>query len=320
MLVTAILLLITGLALLIFSSDKLIQGSVKLSLLFRVTPLFLGSVLIAFGTSTPEAGIGIVAALRDYRGIALGNIIGSNICNIGLILGLCALLNPLRVDKKIFKREMPIMIGVVILFYVVSIDLVISRLEGLLFLFGFFGFCILSYKGAKKSFDYKEVENFKLPKYLDNLNSHLAVLFIVFLSLLGVIAGADLMVRGGVKLANFLGIKPWIIGITILAVGSSLPELFASLTAASKNLHSISIGNIIGSNVFNILFILGIVAILRPIDIDPTVLRFELPVLIVFSFSLFTLMLTGYRITRWEGLGLFLGYITFLIIVISRNI
>lgn len=317
---TSVLLLIIGLVLLVISSSWLIQASVKLSLLLKLTPLFIGAVLIAIGTSAPEAGVGIMAALRNQKGIALGNILGSNIVNIGLILGLCAAFRPLRVNKSIFKREVPFLLLSVILFYFLSLDLVLSRLDGLIFILTFVAFCFISYFGSKKSFNPKEIENFKVNKFLNKLATCPQVILIIFLSLVGVVWGADLMVRGGVSLAKVFGLSPWLIGITVFAIGTSLPELATSLTASIKKVPSISIGNIVGSNICNILLVLGLVAVIRPINLDPSILNFEIPALIIFTFLFFTLMRTGYRISRIEGLVMFLGYLGFLISVIIKRI
>ena len=317
---TSALLFIIGLVLLVISSNWLIQASVKLSLLIRLTPLFIGAVLIAIGTSAPEAGVGIMAALRNQKGLALGNILGSNIANIGLILGLCALFRPLKVDKSIFKREAPFLLFSVILFYLLSLDLMLSRLDGLIFILTFIVFCFISYFGSKKSFNPKEIENFKVKNFFNKLTTCPPVLLIIFLSLAGVVYGADLMVRGGVSLAKVFGLTPWVIGITVFALGTSLPELATSLTASIKKVPSISVGNVVGSNICNILFVLGLVAVIRPINLDPSILNFEVPALIIFTFLFFTLMRTGYRISRIKGLVMFLGYLGFLVSVIIKRI
>jgi cation:H+ antiporter len=315
---SSLLFFIAGLFILIFSSNWLIQGSVKLSNIFKLTPLFVGMVIIAFGTSCPEAGLGIMAAIRNQKDLALGNIIGSNIANIGLVLGLCSLFKPLKVNKSIFKRELPIMLFSVVLFYVLSRDLLLDWTDGLIFIFCFIVFCFISYRTAKKSFDHKEIEAFKLKKVVKNLNSRFAVFGVIILSLAGVVLGADLMVKGGVSLARVFGISPWIIGITVFAIGTSLPELVTSLTASFKKVSSISVGNVVGSNIFNILFVLGIVSLIRPISLEVSTLGFELPVLLGFSFFLFIIMRIGYKITRWEGLVLFLGYLGFLIFLLKK--
>jgi len=313
------LLLVVGLGLLIISSDWLIQGAVKVSFLAKLTPLFVGAVIVAFGTSAPEAGVSIVAAVRNYKDIALGNIVGSNIANIGLILGLCAILRPLNVSKRIFKKELPIMLLAMALLYFLSFDLIISRQDGLILILAFIIFCFISYRSAKELFDEQEIRGFEFNKVMKNFNSPFRVSLIILLSLLGVIIGADLMVRGGANLAKTFGISPWIIGITIFAIGTSLPELAASLTAAFKNVHSISVGNIVGSNIFNVLFVLGIASLVRPIALEASILRFELPVMLIFSAVLFIVMRTKYKITRWEGLTMLLVYVCFIYFLIIRH-
>jgi len=317
---TSIILFIIGLVLLIVSSNWLIQASVKLSLLFKLTPLFIGAVLIAVGTSAPEAGVGIMAAIRDQKGLALGNIIGSNIANIGLILGLCAIFRPLKIDKSIFKREVPFLLFSVFLFYFLSRDLVISCRDGVVLVSVFIIFCFVSYFGSKKTFNLDEIKSFKINRSIDKNTTYWQVFLIVLLSLAGVVYGADLMIRGGVDLAKIFGLSPWIIGITVFAIGTSLPELVTSLTASIKKVPSISVGNIIGSNICNIFLVLGLVAIIKPINIEPSILSFEMPALVVFTLLFFTLMHTGYKISRNEGLIMFLGYIVFLVTLIIKRI
>jgi len=261
-----------------------------------------------------------MAALRNQKGLALGTILGSNIANIGLVLGLCAFFRPLKVDKSIFKREAPFLLFSVILFYLLSLDRMLSRLDGLIFILTFIVFCFISYFGSKKSFSPKEIENFKVKNFFNKLTTCPQVLLIIFLSLAGVVYGADLMIRGGVSLAKVFGLTPWVIGITVFALGTSLPELATSLTASIKKVPSISVGNIVGSNICNILLVSGIVAVIRPINLDPSILNFEAPALIIFTFLFFTLMRTGYRISRIEGLVMFLGYLGFLVSVIIKRI
>ena len=310
---------ILGLLVLVWGSSRLVQASIKLSILLKLTPLFIGLILLGFGTSTPEAGIGIMAVLRNQKGIALGNIIGSNISNIGLILGLCAIFRPLNVSRSIFKFEIPTMLFSAILFYLLSLDLLISRLDGVIFILIFILFCIFSYRRAKNNFDNNELKDFKLKKTLKNMNSRIYLLILILISLVAIIIGADFMVRGGVFMAKLFGISPWVIGITVFAIGSSLPELATSLTASFKNIPNISVGNIVGSNIFNILFVLGIVSLIKPISIQASVLKFEFPFLIIFSFVLFTVMRRGYKITRWEGWLMFLGYVLFLVTLIIKQ-
>lgn len=308
-----ILLFLVGLLLLVVSSNWLIQASVKVSSFFRLTPLFIGLVIIAFGTSAPEAGVGIIATLKNQEGIALANVIGSNIANIALALGLCSIFIPLKVDKKIFKKEFPFLAVSTLALYFASLDFIISRGEGVIFLVLMLIFCFVFIKGSKDGFIEEETKNIKINKIFDKIKTPFFVVVFLILSLIGIVAGAHFMVEGGVHLARFFGISPWIIGITLFALGTSLPEISASVAAAVKKVPSISIGNIIGSNIFNILVVIGVVALIKPLALNPLVVKFELPVLLGFTFLLFTVMLTHYKIVRTEGLILTLCYIGFLI-------
>jgi len=315
---TQSLIFISGLFILVISSNYLIQVSVKLAQLFRLTMLFIGAVLIAFGTSAPEAGVGIIAAIRNLKGIALGNIIGSNIANIGLIIGLCAFIRPIAVAKNIFKREAPLMLLATLLFYGLGYDLNISRFDGLALLFLFFIFCFLSYRGAKQSFDDREINDFTFNPFIGKMRSKGAAIILAAITLAGVVWGADIMVRSGSRLAVILGVPTWIIGITVFAVGTSLPELVTSLGAAFRGVSAISVGNIVGSNIFNLLFVMGVVALIRPFAIDQSLFSFEMPLLLLFTFVFFTVMRLGYKIKRWEGMFLFAGYIIFLFFLLRR--
>ncbi len=310
-------LFVIGLVILIYSSDSLIQSSVKLSLLLRLTPLFIGLVIIAFGTSAPEAGVGIVAAIKDQKDIALGNVIGSNIANIGLILGLCVLFRPLIVERSVLKTEVPLMVGASLLVYILSLDLKIDRIDGIILLLAFIIFFLLSYRGAKRYFDSRELSDFKFKRLFRKVNSRTLAFLLSLIFLLGVVMGANLMIKGGVGLARIFHISPWVIAITIFAIGTSLPELAASLTAVVKKVDSISIGNIVGSNIFNILFVLGIVAVIRPLELDSHALRFEFPYLVGISVLVALFMKTRFKVSRVEGLILVLSYIIFVLILIT---
>jgi cation:H+ antiporter len=315
----AVGIFLIGLCLLAVSADWLIQGCVKLSSLLKVTPFFIGLIIVAFGTSIPEAGVGVTVALRKQSHLALATVIGSNIANIGLILGVCALVRPITiVNKNLFKREMPVLMLAVGMLYVVSLDLTISRREGLAFIMLFVLFCFIAYRGSRALLESQEVRDFAFNKVLQKLTAPFGIFVIVILALGGIGLGAKLMVDGGVNAARLLGINPWVIGIVFFAAGTSLPELAASLSASAKKASSISIGTIVGSNIFNILFALGIVAVIQPIAVPASILRFELPLLLLFSIMLFTVMKTEYTVTRAEGLCMFVAYLVFIALLFLK--
>lgn len=310
-----------GLGLLMYGSNLLIQSCVKLSFLFKLTPLFIGVIVLAFGTSAPELAVGIIAAVRNEQLIALGDVIGSNIANIGLVLGLSSLAIPLDVHNRgIFKKELPMMLLSVAMLYLLSLDSILSRIDGAIFIALFILFSIISYRGASADPNsLEELKDFRLSRIFRTIESRWITGLITLVSLLVVLGGAQLMVRAGVRIAEHFGIAPWLIAITVFAVGTSLPELAASVTAAYKKIPSISIGNVIGSNVFNIFLVLGVVSIIQPIVIERSMLGFEFPVLAVFSVFVFVALRSSYRLSRNEGLLMVAGYVLFLAFLIARS-
>ncbi|MCD6539127.1 MAG: calcium/sodium antiporter [Candidatus Omnitrophica bacterium] len=307
-----LIIFILGLIILSISSDFLIKSSVRLAHLLKFTVLFIGLVFIAFGTSLPEATVSLVAIIKKHKDIALGNIVGSNIANIGLVLGFSGLIRPLRVDNSLLRKEVSIMILSTLLLYIFSLDGFLSRLEGLIFILVFCLFFIFTCKSSKLSKD-KEIDSqkFKVSGFFSKINSKLIIFFSFLLSLVFLLASANMMVNSGVNIARFFKISPWIIAITVFGVGTSLPELAVSISASVEKVSSLSVGNVIGSNVFNILVVLGLASLIRPITLDKSILNFELPILIIFSIIVPLFVKTGF--SRFKSFILFLGYTLFLI-------
>ena len=298
---------IAGFALLCYGADFLVRGGVQIAKRFHVTPLVIGLTLVAFATSAPELVVSCNAALRNSGDIALGNVIGSNICNIALILGVSAVLNPLRANGKLFKFEIPLMLGATVLlavFYVVSNG--ISRMEGALFFAGIIAFVAFSIRRAKSGGEkITEVEG-------DGKPLSLFVSVVLVLLGLGMLAGgAKLLVDAAIWLARMLGVSEAVIGLTIVAIGTSLPELATSAVASWKGEGDIAIGNVIGSNIFNILAILGISSLLKPlaaVNIKPM----DIAVMLFCTVALCPIMKTGSAISRKEGAFLLLVYIAYM--------
>lgn len=301
------------------ASDWLIHTSVKLAFLFRMSPLFISLIFIAFGTSAPEAAVGIISSIENKGDIALGNIVGSSIANIGLILGVSALIKPIKIDPKIFRREVPLVVFAAATLYIFCLDLEISRIEGFLFILCFAVFCVLAYNDPYfKEESKEEIDDFKIKKTVDRLKSKRIVCFVFTASLLFVMLSANIMINSGVAIASFFKISPWIIGITLFAVGTSIPEMAISWIASIKKIPSISVGNVIGSDIFNILFVLGIAAMIRPIRISPSILTFELPMMLIFILALTLFMSTGHIVKRREGLILVTAYAFFIAVLFAR--
>ena len=315
MLLIPTVLFIIGVALLYFGAEGLVKGSSRLARSLGIRPIVIGLTVVAFGTSSPEFVVSLIAVLKKSSDIAVGNIIGSNIANIGLILGVSALISPLKVRLSTLKRELPVMVIASGLLFLMAWDLKISFWDGLVLFLGIILFTSsLIYVFLKRRRERPRVEEeFKDLVKVDASKGRNVLL--LFLGLAGLIAGAHLMVRSAIVIARGLGVDELVIGLTVVALGTSLPELGTSAVAAYRKEGDISIGNVIGSNLFNILFVIGSVALLNPISVKPRTLRFEFPAMMLFSIALFPLMKTSFTINRIEGAMLVLAYFAFLVLL-----
>ena len=307
-----ILYLLGGIAGLYIGAEGLVRGSSSLAMTLGVSPLVVGLTIVAFGTSSPELVVSIKAAIDGNPGIVVGNVVGSNICNIALILGLAALISPMQVKTQIVKREIPIMIVVSFFMLFVLFDDSVSQIEGIILVVGIILYIIFSYR-----YSVKEVPNEEIIKELkDNLprkqyNVYILILFIVGgLGLL--IAGSNLFVAGAVEIAERFGVSQAVIGLTIIALGTSLPELTTSVVASLKHENEIAIGNAVGSNVFNILSVLGISSLVSPIA-GTGVTIVDLSIMMFFTLLIFPLSWSNFKLQRWEGGLLLLGYIIYMV-------
>jgi cation:H+ antiporter len=306
-----VLLLVTGIAVLYFGAEWLVRGSARLAASLGVSPMVVGLTVVSFGTSAPELVVCTVAAWGGNPDLAVGNVMGSNLANIGLILGLTSVVRPLEVQSRVVWREMPIMIIVTLLIYPLALDLEISAGDGvvLLFVLAFYLVFVFQSVGTETPDVLGEYEEFI--KAADGAESQVRAADVV-LVLTGsgaLVLGGYCIVEGAVQVAASLGISQVVIGLTVVAVGTSLPELATSLVAAARKESDIAVGNVIGSNIFNLSAILGTASVVEAIPIQPTVLWEELPALILVSLLLFPVLRSGWRIRRWEGTVLVLAYV-----------
>ncbi|NLV25289.1 MAG: calcium/sodium antiporter [Deltaproteobacteria bacterium] len=306
-----LLALVSGLALLVWSADRFVEGSAATARHLGMPPLLIGMVIVGFGTSAPEMVVSALAAWQGNPGIALGNAYGSNITNIALILGLTALIKPIVVHSAVLRRELPILIGVTALAAWQTGDGTISRGDASMLLGVFVGLMVWTlWQGMKKKADTLggEMER-ELAAGVPPLRR---AIFWLAVGLALLIVSSRLLVWGAVEIAHGLGIGDLVIGLTVVAVGTSLPELASSLVAARKGEHDIALGNILGSNLFNTLAVVGIAGAIRPLAAGPEVFHRDMMVMGVLTLSLF---LFGYgfrgpgRINRVEGSVLLLCYI-----------
>lgn len=304
-----ILLFIIGIAFLYFGGEGLVKGSSRLARSLGINPIVIGLTIVACGTSAPEFVVSIIAVLRGSNDLVIGNIVGSNISNIGLILAISALISPLIIQMRLIKIEVPIMIILSIILYLLAFNLTIGLFEGILIFLVLSTFLIYSSINALR--ESKTVAS-EYQEFLGPGNSFLKNSFFILLGLAALIIGARFVVNSSIFMAREAGISELIIGVTAVAVGTSLPELSTSIVAAHRKEHDIVVGNIIGSNIFNI-GILGFVSIIHPIDVNSSVLTYELPVMILFALSAMPIMKTGFKVSRLEGIFLLLFYLLFVI-------
>ncbi len=299
---------VLGSVLLYVGAHLLIRGASSLARGMGVAPAVVGLTVVAFGTSLPELVVTVTAALRGNADIALGNVVGSNIANMGLILGLATTIRSLSVEFTLLKREVPMGLGAVALVVLLSLDGVLGRGDAVVLLCAFGGFLWWSVAGERKAPG--EVQARYHRAGASPLRRGIEALVAVA-GLAGVLLGGHLLVEGGVTVARLLGVPPVIVGLTLVAVGTSLPELAASLVAAARGEDDISVGNVLGSNLFNLLGILGVAAFLDPISVPPTFFWFQYPVLAAFTLALLPICRTGMGISRGEGVLLLTGYVAY---------
>lgn len=313
--VLSLLAIVAGFVLLVWSADKFVDGASSTAKHLGMPSLLIGMVIVGFGTSAPEMVVSAMAAMDGNPGLALGNAIGSNIVNTALILGVTAVIAPIAVNSKIIKKEIPILILIVIISGILMLDDSLTRTEGFLLLGAFFsliGWSIYSALKGKGDALESEME--------EELQSHIMPIkqgvFWLVAGLVVLIVSSRILVWGSVNVAQLLGISDLIIGLTIVALGTSLPELAASVIAARKGEHDIAIGNVVGSNMFNILAVIGIAATIAPMSgLDPLVLFRDWTTMFVLTVGLF-IMAYGFKgrqgqINRTEGAILLLAYVAY---------
>jgi len=304
--------LIGGFILLVIGAEVLVRGAARLAARFGISPLIIGLTVVAFGTSAPEMAVSTQSAFQGQGDIAIGNVIGSNIFNVLIVLGVSALIIPLVVSRQLVRFDVPIMIAAGLLAWFLAMDGSYSRLDGFI-LFA----CIVSYTGylivsslkrwrpgQAVDIDEEYITQVNPHPYASLINAGYLVAGFVLL-----VVGSNLLVTGAVNLAEALGLSELVIGLTIIAVGTSLPELATSLVAAWRGERDIAVGNVVGSNLFNLLAVLGLVGLVSPekIVVASTAIKFDFPVMLAVMVACLPIFFAGYRVSRWEG-ALFLGY------------
>ena len=302
---------------LFIGAEGLVRGASSLAIRLGISPLVVGLTVVAFATSSPELVVSIKAAIEGNPGIIVGNVVGSNICNIALILGVAAMISPMSVKTQVIKREIPIMIIVSVILLLILVDDTITRVEGVFLVIGIITYIILGYKYSIKEKDNIEViKEFEeiIPKSPYKIWKSL-IFMLAGLGLL--VLGSNLFVDGAVAIAEKFGVSQAVIGLTIVAFGTSLPELTTSIVASFKNENDIAIGNAVGSNVFNILSVLGISSLVRPIA-GTGITMVDLSIMMFFTILILPLSRSKFTLRRGEGVLLFCGYIAYMIYLTNQ--
>jgi cation:H+ antiporter len=320
-------LFVVGLLMLYFCAGWLVKGSSSLAQSLGLTPLVIGLTVVAFGTSAPELVVSVVSSLKDKSMIAVGNVVGSNICNIALVLGISAIVHPIKGSRSVIQRDIPIMLGVSFYLLVISLNSKISRLEGASLFGGIIVYTCFNYyialKESKRSIHHGSFAFAYAVDNIEYITSRSKQIVWIAAGIIGVVAGAEILIDAAVGIMKVFGVSEKFIGLTIVALGTSLPELATSVVAALKKEMDISIGNLVGSNVFNILSVLGAASLVKPIPIPGGFIRSGLLIDYLFmmfvSFLPWLMMRKKYVVTRRDGMLLLLCYVGYVLYLIIKT-
>ena len=323
---STIVFFIAGLALLIFGAEWLVRGASRLAAKVGISPLVIGLTVVAFGTSSPEMAVSVQSSFAGQADIAVGNVVGSNIFNILFILGISAAITPLIVQQQLIRLDVPLMIGLSVAVYLMSLDGIIGRLEGILLFIGIIVYTVFLIVQSRK--ETKAVEEEYAQEYADKKETGWKP-WLINLGLVGVgltllVLGSNWLVDSAISIARWLGLSELIIGLTIVAAGTSMPEVATSIAAAVKGERDIAVGNVVGSNIFNILSVLGLTAMVAPsgVPVSQAAEAFDIPVMVSVAVMTLPIFFTGNRIDRWEGwlfLFYYAAYTTYLILDAAQH-
>lgn len=314
---TTIFFLLVGVYLLYKGADYLVDNSAALAKYLGISAMIIGLTVVAFGTSAPELMVGIVSAIKGTTDITFGDIIGANILNITLLVGISALISPIKIQTSTIKRELPILIITTFALFIFALNLRLEWWNGVILMLIFSVFLYYNIRDATR----KKLDSKKSDKAVTQMIKHidrntLKNGFFICLGLFLLIAGAKILIDSAVAIAEAMHVSQLIIGITIVALGTTLPELTTSIVGSIRKQDDIVVGNLVGSNIFNVLFILGLVMIIREVSVAPKVLHFDIPIMLLAVGILYFFMRGKYTVSRVEGAILVLGYIAYVLSLI----
>lgn len=311
-----LVLFILGLVLLVLGAEWMVRGASRLAITIGISPLVVGLTVVAFGTSAPELAVTVSSAMQGTPDIALGNVVGSNICNILLILGLTALIAPLTVAQRLVRLDVPLLIIASVTMIAMAWDGLINRLDGMILFAGVLIYTIYAIVQSRR--EQRKVQDEYEREYGQKTGSALFNLGLIAVGLVLLVVGANWLVEGAVAAARWLGVSELVIGLTVIAIGTSLPEVAASIVASIRGERDIAVGNVVGSSLFNILAVMGLTATVAPsgIPVDPAALSFDLPIMLAATIACLPIFFSGYRVDRWEGALFLFYYIAYLTLLV----
>jgi cation:H+ antiporter len=319
----ALVFFVLGLGLLVLGAELLVRGASKLALTFGISPLVVGLTVVAFGTSAPEVAVSVQSAVSGQTEIAVGNVVGSNIFNVLFILGLSALITPLLVDRQLIRQEVPVMTAISLLMAALAWDGELSRIDGVFFIVLLAAYAVFVIVQSRRL--QSEPEQQTAISSAPGWDSKLPVQLILIAVGLGMLVlGARWLVSAAITFATYLGVSEMVIGLTVVAAGTSLPEVATSVMAALRGERDIAVGNVVGSNIFNILGVLGLSAAVAPggLVVPAAMIAFDIPVMLAVAFACLPIFFTGNLIARWEGglfFALYVAYTTYLILAAKQH-
>lgn len=311
------ILIIAGLVILVFGGDYLVKGASGIAFRLNVPPMLVGMTIVALGTSSPEMVVTVQAAIAGKPDIAIGNVIGSNIANVALILGITVIIFPIAIKRDSLSYDWVAMMLASVLFYVLALNGVISRVDGIIFIILLVAFISYSFYRVRRKRLKLDSPNSEIPisEKQKSKRYWIYILYII-LGTIGLVFGAKWFLEGAESVARDFGISDRVIAISLVAFGTSVPELAASVIAAFKKEQDISLGNIIGSNLFNILAILGVTSLIQPIQVAPEIMNNDIFWMLGTSLLILPLSIVGFKMGRWQGFVLVATYITFMYLLL----
>ena len=322
---STIVFLILGLVLLVGGAEFLVRGAASLATAVGISPLVVGLTVVAFGTSSPELAVSVVSSFKGEADLALGNVVGSNIFNVLVILGLSATIIPLIVAQQLVRFDVPVMIGVSILMFVMGMDGKIDRIDGALLFAGVLAYTVFLIRQSRRETNAAVAEEYEKEFGAKPASAGWAKnMGLLVIGMVGLIVGSKWLVDSSVEIAKAMGVSELVIGLTIVAMGTSMPEVATSVVAALRGERDIAVGNAVGSNIFNILCVIGLGSLVAPsgIAVSSAALKFDIPVMIAVAVACLPVFFVSYRINRWHGLAFlayYAAYLVYLILTATRH-